>query len=99
MINLETKLDSAERHLIILEHKLVNVSNLNEPNKITVTGNDASKNCNESKVIDTNQSRENELIKDKNGLKAKDHPIFGRYFRMLKMVRLKLLICSISEFK
>lgn len=91
IITLETKMDSIDRHLLLLEHKLANV-----PYSIKLvrcgeeTRDENDKPVNFGELVDVNEDEQLEKVDPlkntiENELEAKDHPIFGKYFRMLKM--------------
>nr|CAD2200082.1 unnamed protein product [Meloidogyne enterolobii] len=101
VIALEARIDSVERYLLLLEHKLAHVSfDATQDVCYVETKDENEKSTNFDELLDINENQQlSESLKTKedhqpdeplknsreNETKAKDHPIFGKYFRMLKM--------------
>nr|CAD2199647.1 unnamed protein product [Meloidogyne enterolobii] len=101
VIALEARIDSVERYLLLLEHKLAHVSlDATQDVCYVETKDENEKSTNFDELLDLNENQQlSESLKTKedhqpdeplknnreNETKAKDHPVFGKYFRMLKM--------------
>lgn len=103
IFSLEIKIDSIERHLLLLEHKLADVPCSGETSMFSI-GNKSEKGSTSIDFDEVNVSEnqffeKEESVKDdcNYGLEYKDHPKFGKYFRMLKMVNFCLYVLH-SDF-